>query len=89
MLPPVHPHLHFVSHLQRSIKGEQLIAQLFRCIPDQSWLYKFGRVPMSFVMSDWVWTVRMPVMPPYARPLTPPASASPPRRTARRAASSP
>ena len=64
LLPPVHPHLHFVSHLQRSIKAEQLIAQLFRCIPDQSWLYKFGRVPMSFVMSDWVWTVRMPALPP-------------------------
>jgi len=52
----LHPNLHFVSHLQRSIKGEQLIAQLFRCIPDRTWLYKFGRVPMSFVMSDWVWT---------------------------------
>ncbi|EPS97236.1 hypothetical protein FOMPIDRAFT_1025135 [Fomitopsis schrenkii] len=51
----LHPQLHFISHLQRSIKGEQLIAQLFRCIPDKTWLYKYGRVPMSFVMSDWVW----------------------------------
>ncbi|KZT71045.1 S-adenosyl-L-methionine-dependent methyltransferase [Daedalea quercina L-15889] len=52
----LHPNLHFISHLQRSVKGEQLIAQLFRCIPDRTWLYKFGRVPMSFVMSEWVWT---------------------------------
>jgi len=52
----LHPHLHFISHLQHTIKGEQLIAQLFRCIPDRAWLYKYGRVPMSFVLSDWVWT---------------------------------
>ncbi|KAH9831248.1 S-adenosyl-L-methionine-dependent methyltransferase [Rhodofomes roseus] len=52
----IHPNLHFISHLQRSIKGEQLIAQLFRCIPDRTWLYRYGRVPMSFLMSDWVRT---------------------------------
>jgi len=52
----LHPQLHFISHLQHTIKGEQLIAQLFRCIPDRSWLYKYGRVPMSFVLSDWVWS---------------------------------
>ncbi|KAI0930327.1 hypothetical protein AcW1_009053 [Taiwanofungus camphoratus] len=51
----LHPQLHFISHLQHTIQGEQLIAQLYRCIPDQSWLYKFGRVPMSFILSDWVW----------------------------------
>jgi len=35
--------------------GEQLVAQLFRSIPDQSWLFRYGRVPLSFIMSDWVW----------------------------------
>lgn len=54
---PVHPQLHFISHLQHTVKGEQLVAQLYRCIPDRSWLYKYGRVPMSFVLSEWVWDV--------------------------------
>ncbi|OSX66405.1 hypothetical protein POSPLADRAFT_1177873 [Postia placenta MAD-698-R-SB12] len=51
----LHPQLHFISHLQHTVKGEQLVAQLYRCIPDRSWLYKYGRVPMSFVLSEWVW----------------------------------
>ncbi|KAK2467873.1 hypothetical protein APHAL10511_000168 [Amanita phalloides] len=51
----VHPSLHFISHLPSSIDGEQLIAQLFRSIPDQQWLFKYGRMPMSFVLSDHVW----------------------------------
>ncbi|CCM06868.1 uncharacterized protein FIBRA_09176 [Fibroporia radiculosa] len=59
----LHPQLHFISHLQHTIKGEQLIAQLFRCIPDGTWLYKYGRVPMSFVLSDWVWE-RISAVPP-------------------------
>ncbi|KZT00848.1 S-adenosyl-L-methionine-dependent methyltransferase [Laetiporus sulphureus 93-53] len=50
-----HPQLHFISQLQATVKGEQLIAQLFRCIPDRSWLFKYGRIPMSFVLSEWVW----------------------------------
>ncbi|PCH43743.1 S-adenosyl-L-methionine-dependent methyltransferase [Wolfiporia cocos MD-104 SS10] len=62
----LHPQLHFISHLQHTIKGEQLIAQLFRCIPERSWLYKYGRIPMSFVLSDWVWQ-RISAPPPLAR----------------------
>ncbi|KAH7923740.1 S-adenosyl-L-methionine-dependent methyltransferase [Leucogyrophana mollusca] len=50
-----HPNLHFISHLPMSILGEQLIAQFFRCIPEQIWLFKYGRVPMSYIMHDWVW----------------------------------
>ncbi|RDX44857.1 S-adenosyl-L-methionine-dependent methyltransferase [Lentinus brumalis] len=50
------PNLHFVAHLNHNVKGEQLIAQLFRCIPERSWLFQYGRVPMSILMSDWVWT---------------------------------
>ena len=53
----VHPQLHFISHLPRTVLGEQLIAQLFRGIPEKSWLFKYGRVPMTFIMSDWVWQV--------------------------------
>jgi hypothetical protein len=53
----VHPELHFVTHIPQTIHGEQLVAQLFRCIPEKSWLFKYGRVPMSFILADWVWQV--------------------------------
>ena len=53
----VHPELHFVTHIPQTIPGEQLVAQLFRCIPDNSWLFRYGRVPMSFLLADWVWRV--------------------------------
>ncbi|KAN0129209.1 S-adenosyl-L-methionine-dependent methyltransferase [Lactarius tabidus] len=51
----LHPELHFVTHIPQTIPGEQLIAQLFRCVPEKSWLFKYGRVPMSFILADWVW----------------------------------
>ncbi|OBZ68250.1 Mitochondrial transcription factor 1 [Grifola frondosa] len=51
----IHPHLHFISHLPHSIHGEQLIAQLYRHIPEHSWLYKYGRIPMSVIMGEWIW----------------------------------
>ncbi|KAI0268636.1 S-adenosyl-L-methionine-dependent methyltransferase [Gloeopeniophorella convolvens] len=51
----LHPELHFVTHIPLNVPGEQLVAQLFRCIPDKSWLFKHGRIPMSFVLADWVW----------------------------------
>ncbi|KAI0283623.1 S-adenosyl-L-methionine-dependent methyltransferase [Russula aff. rugulosa BPL654] len=51
----LHPELHFVSHIPQTIHGEQLVAQLFRCIPEKSWLFKYGRIPMSFILADWVW----------------------------------
>ncbi|KII92368.1 hypothetical protein PLICRDRAFT_695743 [Plicaturopsis crispa FD-325 SS-3] len=50
-----HSQLHFISHLRQSVLGEQLIAQLFRCIPDRAWIFKFGRIPMSFILDEWVW----------------------------------
>ncbi|KAL6310467.1 S-adenosyl-L-methionine-dependent methyltransferase, partial [Sparassis latifolia] len=52
----LHPQLHFISHLEHSIKGEQLIAQLYRCIPEKTWLFKYGRVPMSLIVNNWVWS---------------------------------
>jgi transcription factor 1 len=51
----LHPELHFVTHIPQTILGEQLVAQLFRCIPEKSWLFKHGRIPMSFILADWVW----------------------------------
>ena len=55
----VHPHLHFISHIPLTIKGEQLMAQFLRCIPDHGWLYTWGRMPMSIIMGEWVWSVRL------------------------------
>ncbi|KAG1771801.1 S-adenosyl-L-methionine-dependent methyltransferase [Suillus occidentalis] len=49
------PYLHFISHLPMDVLGEQLLAQLLRCAPEQSWLFKHGRVSMSYLMHDWVW----------------------------------
>ncbi|KAF7361916.1 Glycoside hydrolase family 63 protein [Mycena venus] len=51
----VHPQLHFVSHLMSNVNGEQFISQLFRGMPDQQWLFKYGRVPMSVLMSQYIW----------------------------------
>ncbi|KAK7057213.1 glycoside hydrolase family 63 protein, partial [Favolaschia claudopus] len=51
----VHPQLHFVSHLMSNVYGEQFISQLFRGIPDKQWLFKYGRIPMSVLMSDYIW----------------------------------
>jgi hypothetical protein len=42
-----------------NVSGEQLITQLFRCIPQHAWLFKYGRVPMSFVFAEWLWRVRL------------------------------
>lgn len=53
----VHPQLHFISHIPQSIQGEQFVAQLFRNIPTHSWLFKYGCVPMSFIMGEWIWEV--------------------------------
>jgi len=51
----VHPKLHFISHIPLSVMGEQLVNQFFRCIPDQTWLFRYGRVPMNLLMGEWVW----------------------------------
>ncbi|KAF9010691.1 ribosomal RNA adenine dimethylase-domain-containing protein [Cyathus striatus] len=50
-----HPQLTFISHLPRTVYGEQLIAQLFRSIPSRSWLFQFGRIPMHFILTQSVW----------------------------------
>ncbi|KAG2750325.1 S-adenosyl-L-methionine-dependent methyltransferase [Suillus brevipes Sb2] len=49
------PYLHFISHLPMDVLGEQLLAQLLRFAPEQSWLFKHGRIEMSYLMHDWLW----------------------------------
>lgn len=49
--------LHFIAHIPHTVAGDQLIAQLFRCIPDRSWLFKYGRVAMSFLLDQNLWQV--------------------------------
>ncbi|THH09807.1 hypothetical protein EW145_g1765 [Phellinidium pouzarii] len=46
------PNLHFVSHIPNSTLGDQVVAQFFRLIPERSWLFKYGRVPMSLIIAD-------------------------------------
>ena len=57
LLQSVHPQLQFVSHLMSNVYGEQFISQLFRGMPDQQWLFKYGRVPMSILLSEYIWKV--------------------------------
>jgi len=52
----LHPHLQYISHIPLQTMGEQFVAQTLRCIPDQSWFFKFGRVPFNLILSEWVWT---------------------------------
>ncbi|KAF8160620.1 S-adenosyl-L-methionine-dependent methyltransferase [Crassisporium funariophilum] len=49
---PVHPQLQFIMHLGGSVEGEQLISQLFRAMPNRQWLYKYGRIPMNFILTS-------------------------------------
>ncbi|TDL24169.1 S-adenosyl-L-methionine-dependent methyltransferase [Rickenella mellea] len=48
----VHPNLHFISHIPNAVHGDQLLSQLFRCIPERSWLFKYGRVPLSLILAE-------------------------------------
>ena len=54
----VHPQLSFITHIPTTVLGEQLIAQLFRGIPDKQWLFQYGRVPLCFMMSSRMWKAR-------------------------------
>ncbi|KAJ7132770.1 S-adenosyl-L-methionine-dependent methyltransferase [Mycena crocata] len=51
----VHPQLHFISHLASNVNGEQFISQLLRSMPEKQWLFKYGRVPMSILLSEYIW----------------------------------
>ncbi|KAL5638148.1 hypothetical protein ACGC1H_005004 [Rhizoctonia solani] len=47
-----HSTLSFVGHLPLGPVGEQLIAQLLRAIPERSWLFKYGRMRMSWLLAQ-------------------------------------
>ncbi|EJD52638.1 S-adenosyl-L-methionine-dependent methyltransferase [Auricularia subglabra TFB-10046 SS5] len=44
--------LQFVAHIPHTVQGDQLMSQLFRAIPERAWLFKYGRVRMSCVLSE-------------------------------------
>ena len=67
-LHTVHPSLQFISHIPHSISGEQLVNQFLRCIPDNTWLFKYGRVPLNLIMGEWVWQVSSSGIPSYVHP---------------------
>ncbi|GLB45068.1 putative class I-like SAM-binding methyltransferase superfamily, rRNA adenine N(6)-methyltransferase family protein [Lyophyllum shimeji] len=50
----VHPQLHFISHLPSTVTGEQLISQLLRTLPEREWLFQYGRIPLSLILSEHV-----------------------------------
>ncbi|CAE6450957.1 unnamed protein product [Rhizoctonia solani] len=47
-----HSTLSFIGHLPLGPVGEQLIAQLLRTIPERSWLFKYGRMRMSWLLAE-------------------------------------
>ncbi|TFK44224.1 S-adenosyl-L-methionine-dependent methyltransferase [Crucibulum laeve] len=51
----VHHQLQFISHIPTTVSGEQLVSQLFRNIPEKQWLFQYGRVPMNFILSTYLW----------------------------------
>jgi len=48
----VHPQLRCILHINSTVEGEQLLAQLMRTIPDKQWLFKYGRIPLTFNLSS-------------------------------------
>jgi hypothetical protein len=44
-------------HINSTVEGEQLLAQLMRAVPDRQWLFKYGRVPIQFSISSRMWEV--------------------------------
>ncbi|KAG5720008.1 hypothetical protein E4T56_gene6859 [Termitomyces sp. T112] len=48
----VHPQLQFISHLPSTVHSEQLLSQFLRYMPDGNWLFAYGRVPLSLILSE-------------------------------------
>ncbi|GJJ06511.1 hypothetical protein Clacol_000703 [Clathrus columnatus] len=42
----------FVCHMPHSLHGEQFTAQLLRSIPQKSWLFTYGRMPMHLILAE-------------------------------------
>ncbi|KAG6885163.1 hypothetical protein C0993_005403 [Termitomyces sp. T159_Od127] len=48
----VHPQLQFISHLPSTVYSEQLLSQFLRSMPEGHWLFSYGRIPLSFILSE-------------------------------------
>ncbi|KAF8514247.1 S-adenosyl-L-methionine-dependent methyltransferase [Hysterangium stoloniferum] len=44
--------IEFICHVPHSPLGDQFVTQLFRSIPEHSWLFKYGRMRMHFIMAQ-------------------------------------
>ncbi|KZV82510.1 S-adenosyl-L-methionine-dependent methyltransferase [Exidia glandulosa HHB12029] len=44
--------LQWIAHIPQSVRGEQLMSQLFRASPERAWLFKYGRVRMSCILAE-------------------------------------
>lgn len=55
-LPPLaHPNLRFLaSALPFDVQGESLFNQSLRAMADKGWIFKYGRVPITFVCQDYL-----------------------------------
>ena len=53
----VNQNFHFISQIPLSVLGDQVVSQFLRCIPEKTWLYKYGRIPMTFLVHEQLWEV--------------------------------
>lgn len=51
------PNLHLIAQIPDSDMGEQLVSQWIGCIASHSWLFRWGRVKMSFVVRPALYDV--------------------------------
>lgn len=54
---PVHDEILFTGTIPKSIKGEQLLAQLFGCIINKMALHSLGRIQMAMWIPTSIYTV--------------------------------
>ncbi|KAI0742182.1 hypothetical protein BC629DRAFT_1445605, partial [Irpex lacteus] len=48
----VHPQLHFITHIPHPSSENNLSLSSSATFPDRTWLFKYGRVPMSFIWAS-------------------------------------
>ena len=49
---PAAPNLHWVAHIENNIAGDQLTSQILRLMPERTWLFKYGRMPLNIIMNE-------------------------------------
>lgn len=64
-----HPSLRFLgSALPFNLQGESLFNQSLRAMAEKSWIFKYGRVPITFVCQDYLADVTpLDLSGPYSR----------------------